>query len=92
MPEAPGETWAKAAVERFAELIREQRAIFRASQRGGERGATSLSPRPFQVVILSRREQGSFYDRLPLPLACGFPFSLNAQFDPGDFPDDTKVL
>lgn len=27
-------------------------------------------------------ERGGFYDRLPLPLSSGFPFSLNAQFDP----------
>lgn len=51
VPEAPTEPWANAAVERFAELIREQRAIFRASQRGAERGAASLSPRPFQGIL-----------------------------------------
>lgn len=51
VPEAPTEAWANAAIERFAELISDQRAIFRASQRGAERGAASLSPRPFQGVL-----------------------------------------
>jgi hypothetical protein len=51
VPEAPAQTWADAAVERFAELIREQRAIFRASQTGASRGAASLSPRPFQGIV-----------------------------------------
>src|SRR5262245_55139260 len=51
VPERPSVTWANAAVGRFAELIREQRAIFRASQRGAERGAASLSPRPFQGIV-----------------------------------------
>jgi hypothetical protein len=43
--------WASAAVERFAELVRQQRPIFRASQQGGSRGARSLSARPFQGLI-----------------------------------------
>src|SRR4051812_37512297 len=51
VPERPTETWANAAVGRFADLIQEQRAIFRASQRGAERGAASLSPRPFQGIV-----------------------------------------
>jgi hypothetical protein len=51
VPKAPAEAWANAAVERFAELIREQRAIFRASQRGAGRGARTLSPRPFQGLL-----------------------------------------
>jgi hypothetical protein len=51
VPHAPTETWANAAINRFTELIGEQRAIFRASQRGAERGAASLSPRPFQGII-----------------------------------------
>jgi hypothetical protein len=51
VPEAPEEAWANAAVERFSELILEQRAIFRASQKGGGRGARSLSPRPFQGIL-----------------------------------------
>ncbi len=51
VPEEPSEVWASAAVERFAELIREQLAIFRASQKGAGRGARSLSPRPFQGVF-----------------------------------------
>jgi hypothetical protein len=51
VPEAPSETWARAAVERFGELIRAQRAIFRASQKKSERGAAKLSPRPFQGIL-----------------------------------------
>jgi hypothetical protein len=53
VPEAPSETWARAAVERFGELIREQRSIFRASQKKSERGAAKLSPRPFQGILES---------------------------------------
>ena len=54
VPEAPSETWARAAVERFGELIREQRAIFRASQKKSERGAAKLSPRPAAVCSTAR--------------------------------------
>lgn len=51
VPEAPSVQWANAAVERFAELVRGQEAIFRASQRNADRGAASLSPRPFQGIV-----------------------------------------
>lgn len=45
--------FASAAVERLAELIRSQPALFQASRRGSERGAESLSARPFQGVLES---------------------------------------
>jgi hypothetical protein len=51
VPESPSEAWANAALGRFAELIQEQRAIFRASQRGAARGGKNLSPRQFQGVV-----------------------------------------
>src|SRR4051794_30169613 len=45
--------FAAAAVERLAELIESQPALFQASRRGSERGAESLSARPFQGVLES---------------------------------------
>jgi len=45
--------FAAAAVGRLAELIAEQPAIFQASRRGSERGAESLSVRPFQGIMES---------------------------------------
>ena len=51
VPIAPSAQWAEAAIQRFAEMIREQPSIFRASQRGAGRGARSLSPRPFQGLM-----------------------------------------
>jgi hypothetical protein len=45
--------FAVAAVGRLAELIAEQPAIFQASRRGSERGAESLSARPFQGIVES---------------------------------------
>jgi hypothetical protein len=53
VPQAPSEAWAHAAVGRLAELIRDQKAIFRASQRGSERGGSSLSARPYQGLLES---------------------------------------
>jgi hypothetical protein len=53
VPEAPSEAWARAAIERLAELIRNQKPIFRASQKGSERGAESLSAQPFQGLLES---------------------------------------
>ncbi|VXB53847.1 sacsin N-terminal ATP-binding-like domain-containing protein [Brevundimonas sp. G8] len=47
-PTEPSPAWARGAVGRFAELVRDQPAIFRASQKNAERKAKSLSPRPFQ--------------------------------------------
>lgn len=43
--------FANAAVQRLAELIAEQPALFQASRRGAERGAESLSARPFQGIV-----------------------------------------
>lgn len=45
--------FAAAAVERLAELIEGQPALFQASRRGSERGAESLSARLFQGVLES---------------------------------------
>ena len=45
--------FATAAVQRLAELIEEQPKLFQASRRGSERGAESLSARPFQGIIES---------------------------------------
>lgn len=45
--------FAAAAVERLAELIQSQPALFQASRRGSERGAESLSARPFQGILES---------------------------------------
>src|SRR5437870_2223364 len=49
----PSEEWARAAIERLAELIREQLPLFRASIEGSERGAEALSARPFQGILES---------------------------------------
>lgn len=51
--DAPSPAWARGAIERFGELLREQPAIFRASREGSERGAESLSPRPYQGILES---------------------------------------
>ncbi len=45
--------FAAAAIERLAELIDDQPALFQASRRGSERGAESLSARPFQGIVES---------------------------------------
>jgi hypothetical protein len=45
--------FAAAAVQRLAELIEEQPKLFQASRRGSERGAESLSARPFQGIVES---------------------------------------
>lgn len=49
----PGEAWARAAIERLGELMRDQWALFRASREGSERGAETLSPRRFQGLLES---------------------------------------
>lgn len=51
IPQDVGAEWARGAVERFAELIREQLPIFRASQRKSEQGARRISPDPFQGIL-----------------------------------------
>jgi len=61
VPTSPSDDWARGAIERFGELLREQPAIFRASREGSERGAESLSPRPFQGLLecLENRPQAA---------------------------------
>lgn len=51
--DAPSVEWARGAIERFGELLRDQPAMFKASREGSERGAESLSPRPYQGVLES---------------------------------------
>lgn len=48
IPSQPSLVWAQGAIQAFAEIISQQLAIFRASQRGAEIGASMLSPRLFQ--------------------------------------------
>src|SRR4051812_6748467 len=47
-PAQPSLAWARGAVEGFAEIVRQQYPIFRAGQKGAEKSASTLSPRPFQ--------------------------------------------
>ena len=47
----PGEAWARASIERLAELMREQPAIFRKSREGSEFGAETLSSQPFRGLL-----------------------------------------
>lgn len=51
IPTEPSEDWARGAIERLGEIINEQPAIVRASLKGAERGASTLSPRPFQGIL-----------------------------------------
>ncbi|TCW78670.1 hypothetical protein C5O80_30620 [Burkholderia sp. SRS-46] len=51
VPLEPSATWARAAVGRLGEIISTQPSILRASMRGAGKGASSLSPRPFQGLI-----------------------------------------
>lgn len=51
VPTSPTREWARAATDRFGEIIAGQPAIFRASMKGADRGASTLSPRPFQGLI-----------------------------------------
>ena len=60
--------FAAAAVKRLAELIDEQPALFQASRRGSEKGAESLSPRPFQGIVESI-QNGDDLDASELRLA-----------------------
>src|SRR4051794_5507219 len=50
-PIAPSAAWASGAVEGFADIVRRQYPIFRASQKGGEKSASTLSPRPYQGLV-----------------------------------------
>ena len=60
--------FAAAAVERLVELIDEQPALFQASRRGSEKGAESLSARPFQGIVESI-QNGDDLDASELRLA-----------------------
>ena len=51
VPQSPTYEWAHAAIERLSELFAGQRGMFKASLEGAERGARSLSPRPFQGLV-----------------------------------------
>lgn len=49
--DATSAAWARAALARLVEHEQRQPALFRASREGSERGAESLSPRPFQGLL-----------------------------------------
>jgi hypothetical protein len=51
VPASPSISWARAAVVRFGEIMAEQRSIFRASMKRADKGASTLSPRPFQGIL-----------------------------------------
>lgn len=51
VPDAPSGAWARGAVERIREIIDDQLAVFKAQQKGAEKGASTLSPRPFQGIL-----------------------------------------
>lgn len=51
IPEPPSAAWARAAIVRLGEIIADQPSILRASMRGAGKGASTLSPRPFQGLI-----------------------------------------
>ncbi|MES0198875.1 hypothetical protein [Mesorhizobium sp. M0011] len=51
IPEAPTAGWARAAITRLGEIIAAQPSILRASMKGAGRGASTLSPRPFQGIV-----------------------------------------
>lgn len=51
VPQSPTAEWAQAAIQRLSELFAGQLGMFKASLEGAERGARSLSPRPFQGLV-----------------------------------------
>ncbi|MEH6662467.1 MAG: hypothetical protein V7679_12530 [Parasphingorhabdus sp.] len=51
VPDAPTPAWARAAILQFGKIMAEQPAIFRASIKRADQGASTLSPRPFQGII-----------------------------------------
>lgn len=51
IPEAPTAAWARAAIDRLGEIIAAQPSILRASMKGAGKGASTLSPRPFQGLV-----------------------------------------
>lgn len=48
VPLDPSPDWARGAISRLAEMIAELPSMVRASMRGADKGASTLSPRPFQ--------------------------------------------
>lgn len=48
IPKAPTFDWARAAVSRLGEIMAEQPSMLKAMKEGANRGASTLSPRPFQ--------------------------------------------
>lgn len=51
VPTSPSTSWARSAVVRLGEIISEQRSIFRVSMKRADKGASTLSPRPFQGIL-----------------------------------------
>ncbi|MES3082412.1 sacsin N-terminal ATP-binding-like domain-containing protein [Sphingomonas faeni] len=51
VPVSPSPVWARAAVIRFGEIMAEQPSIFQASMKRADKGASTLSPRPFQGIL-----------------------------------------
>lgn len=51
IPSSPTVEWARAAVSRLGEIMAEQPSILRASKEGASKGASTLSPRPFQGLV-----------------------------------------
>jgi hypothetical protein len=51
VPLDPSSDWARAAICRLGEIIAAQPSILRASMRGAGKGASTLSPRPFQGLV-----------------------------------------
>lgn len=51
VPLTPSAEWGRAAIERLGEIIAAQPSMLRASMRGAGKGASTLSPRPFQGLV-----------------------------------------
>ena len=51
VPLDPSPDWARAAIGRLGEIIAAQPSMLRASMRGAGKGASTLSPRPFQGLV-----------------------------------------
>lgn len=51
VPLAPSVDWARAAVARIGEIIADQPSMLQASKDGASKGASTLSPRPFQGLV-----------------------------------------
>ena len=75
IPETPSSEWARAAVDRLGEIIAAQPSMLRASMKGAGKGASTLSPRPFQGLVECLQEQGQLrasslrvaYREVPVP-------------------------